>query len=45
VCKRERVCDLELSVDVHSDQGSSSDGRESLRAVLDDAHDDLRVDG
>ena len=41
VWERERVCDLELSVDVHSDNGASCNGRESLGAVLDDAHDDL----
>lgn len=44
----EGVCDLQLSVDVHTDEASGGDRGEGLRGVLDDAHDDLssvRVSG
>jgi hypothetical protein len=37
----ERVGDLQLTLDVQTDQRSSCDAGEDLRAVLDDAHDDL----
>jgi hypothetical protein len=37
----ERVCDLQLTLDVQTDQRSSCDAGEDLRAVLDDAHDNL----
>jgi hypothetical protein len=32
-----------LALDIQTDQGSSCDARENLRAVLDNAHDDLSV--
>lgn len=39
--ERECVCDFERASNIKTNEGAGSDGRESLRTVLDDFHDNL----